>query len=82
MDTYRPLPGTPIEELETPCLLVDLDAVENNFLVVAETYRDKSRWARMCALNIARVGMFSSDRTIRQYADEIWRIRPVSPTSR
>ena len=39
MDAYRPLPGTPIEELDTPCLLVDLDAVENNYRVVAETYR-------------------------------------------
>ena len=40
MDNYRPLPGTPLEELDTPCLLVDLDAVEHNFRVVAETYRD------------------------------------------
>ena len=40
MDAYRPLPGTPVEELDTPCLLVDLDAVENNYGVVAETYRD------------------------------------------
>ena len=42
MDNYRPLPGTPIEELDTPCLLVDLDAVEHNFAVVAETYRGKT----------------------------------------
>ncbi len=40
MDTYRPVPGTPIEDLDTPCLLVDLDAVEHNFRMVAETYRD------------------------------------------
>lgn len=40
MDQYRPLPGTPISELETPCLLVDLDALESNYRVVAETYRD------------------------------------------
>ena len=40
MDTYRPVPGTPIEDLDTPCLLVDLDAVEHNFRQVAETYRD------------------------------------------
>ena len=40
MDNYRPQPGTPVDELDTPCLLVDLDAVENNFGVVAETYRD------------------------------------------
>ncbi len=40
MDNYNPLPGTPIEELDTPCLLVDLDAVEHNFEVVADAYRD------------------------------------------
>ena len=40
MDAYRPLPGTPVDDLDTPCLLIDLDAVENNYGVVAETYRD------------------------------------------
>ena len=40
MDNYRPLPGTRIEELDTPCLLIDLDAVEHNFQAVADIYRD------------------------------------------
>ncbi len=40
MENYRPPIGTPVEELDTPCLLVDLDAVEHNFNIVAETYRD------------------------------------------
>ena len=40
MDAYRPLPGTPVYDLDTPCLLIDLVAVENNYGVVAETYRD------------------------------------------
>jgi len=40
MEKYRPLPGTPISELETPCLLVDLGAAEHNFHVVARAYRD------------------------------------------
>src|SRR5919108_6001198 len=40
MDIYRPAIGTPIAELETPCLLVDLDAAEHNLQVVADTYRD------------------------------------------
>ena len=40
MDNYRPVPGTPVEELDTPSLLVDMDAVESNYRAVAETYRD------------------------------------------
>ncbi len=44
---------------------------------VERAYRDTERWTRMAILNIARVGKFSSDRTIREYADEIWKIRPV-----
>ena len=42
MESYRPLPGTPIQELDTPCLLVDLDALEHNYGVIAEAYREAS----------------------------------------
>jgi starch phosphorylase len=44
---------------------------------VAKAYLDADRWTRMAILNVARTGTFSSDRTIRQYADEIWHVRPV-----
>jgi D-serine deaminase-like pyridoxal phosphate-dependent protein len=40
MEIYRPLIGTPIAELDTPCLLVDLEALEHNMQVIASTYRD------------------------------------------
>lgn len=40
MEPYRPTPGTPIRELDTPCLLIDLDAMEHNFQRIADTYGD------------------------------------------
>jgi starch phosphorylase len=45
-------------------------------------FRDPARWARMTALNTARSGWFSSDRTIRGYASEIWDAVPSKPLRR
>lgn len=42
MDRYRPVPGTLIEDLDTPCLLVDLDALEHNMDRIADTYQNTS----------------------------------------
>lgn len=43
----------------------------------AEVYRDRDRWTRMSILNAARTGFFSSDRTMRQYCEDIWKLQPV-----
>ena len=40
MDNYRPSPGTLISDIETPCLFIDMDAMESNFKVIDETYKD------------------------------------------
>jgi starch phosphorylase len=40
-------------------------------------YSDKSKWAEMAICNVAGSGKFSSDRTISQYAEEIWHLKPV-----
>ncbi len=44
---------------------------------VSEAFRDQARWAKMAILNTARMGKFSSDRTIREYARDIWHAEPV-----
>lgn len=49
---------------------------------VEEAYRDKERWAKMALLNTACCGKFSSDRTIREYVEEIWKLDPVTIEAR
>jgi starch phosphorylase len=43
---------------------------------LAQTYRDRDAWSRMVVRNIAASGPFSSDRTIAEYARDIWQIEP------
>jgi glycogen phosphorylase len=42
-------------------------------------YQDPSAWAAKAVLNVARVGTFSSDRTVREYARDIWDVKPALP---
>lgn len=44
---------------------------------VGAVYQDKARWTEMSILNVARMGFFSSDRSIREYCEKIWKIRPM-----
>ena len=44
---------------------------------VDAAWRDGDRWTRMSILNAARMGKFSSDRAIREYMREIWKVEPV-----
>jgi Glucan phosphorylase len=45
---------------------------------VEEAYKDTERWSKMAMLNVAKVGKFSSDRTIEEYAKEIWNLEKVA----
>jgi starch phosphorylase len=42
-----------------------------------QAYRDKDAWTRKCIACVAKMGRFSSDRTIQDYAREIWSANPV-----
>jgi starch phosphorylase len=43
---------------------------------VSSAYRDQDQWVRMSILNVARMGKFSSDRSIREYCEHVWNIKP------
>ncbi len=57
--------------------LADYRAYSDCHLKVDAAFLDRARWARMAILNTARMGKFSSDRTIREYARDIWKLDPV-----
>jgi starch phosphorylase len=44
---------------------------------VVEVYQDQPSSTKMSILNVAKMGKFFSDRTIQQYADEVWNAKPV-----
>jgi glycogen phosphorylase len=44
---------------------------------ISSSFRNRSNWTKMSILNTARMGRFSSDRSIREYCDKIWKIKPV-----
>ncbi|MCL2030566.1 MAG: glycogen/starch/alpha-glucan phosphorylase [Oscillospiraceae bacterium] len=58
-------------------VLQDFDSYAGAHERLERLYRDPRIWSRMSLVNIAKSGAFSSDRTIRQYADEIWNIKPA-----
>jgi starch phosphorylase len=58
-------------------LLADFSSYSTVQVQVGSAYADTRHWSRMSVLNTARSGKFSSDRTIREYCNEIWKV-PVS----
>jgi starch phosphorylase len=73
---FRPLVDTLLGRDEY-LVMTDFAAYADCQREVSQAYRYPGMWTRKAALNIARMGSFSSDRTIREYAREIWGIQPV-----
>jgi starch phosphorylase len=63
-------------------LLADYQAYVDCQQRVSDAYSDQNNWTRMSILNSARVGRFSSDRSIREYCRDIWKVRPIAPDER
>jgi starch phosphorylase len=75
-ELFRPMVQSLLEQ-DTYLLLADFASYAECQQRVEQAFRDKDRWTRMAILNVARMGKFSSDRTIREYAEQIWKARSV-----
>jgi len=75
-DLFRPLVDN-LHYHDPYLLLADFQSYVDCQGQVSEAYRDFENWSRMSILNSARSGKFSSDRTIRDYCNEIWKVDPM-----
>jgi starch phosphorylase len=73
---FKPLIHSLLDGGDHYMLLADLREYIQTQERVDAAYRDTEVWDRMAILNVARAGKFSSDRTIREYASEIWHLEP------
>ena len=66
------------DRADTYFILADFKSYAEAQERVEKAYRDETGWARMAMMNTACSGMFTSDRTIQQYVDEIWHLDKVT----
>jgi len=57
-------------------VLADFRAYSDAQIAVDAAYRDKERWAEMAIINTAKMGKFTSDRSIRDYVERVWKLSP------
>jgi len=57
--------------------IADFDSYYATHERMIRDYADRERWSRMSLINTAKSGYFASDRSIREYADNIWHLKPI-----
>jgi starch phosphorylase len=75
-DLFHPLTDH-LLEVDNYLVLADFDAYVACQAEVGRAFADQRAWHAKALLNIAAMGRFSSDRTIREYAREIWKVEPM-----
>ncbi len=76
-DLFKPLVDSLLFHSEQYMRLADYESYVKSQERVSEVYNNRRRWARMSILNVANIGKFSTDRTIKEYANDIWGATPV-----
>ena len=76
-DLFKPLVDSLLER-DDYLLLADYRSYLDCQKQVEQAYQKQDHWTRLSILNVARIGYFSSDRTIREYCREIWNVTPVA----
>ncbi|HBS86490.1 MAG: glycogen phosphorylase [Bacteroidetes bacterium GWF2_38_335] len=74
-DLFRPLTDTMVCH-DTFMLMADYPLYIACQDMVSETWKNPAKWDKMAILNVARMGKFSSDRSIREYCQKIWKAKP------
>ena len=77
-DIYNSLLDTGSGRPDMYFILADFRSYAEAQKRAEEAYKDTARWAKMAMLNVAKCGKFSSDRTIEEYAKEIWKLEKVT----
>ena len=72
---FKPLVDSLLSQ-DSYMLLADYQSYVDCQEKISDIYRDQEQWTRMSILNVARMGKFSSDRSIREYCEKIWNIQP------
>ncbi len=80
-DAFEPLCWSLLEGGDPYLCLADYADYVRTQVEVDKAFSDRKRWAKMAILNTAKMGKFSSDRTIREYAEHIWDLKSVKINS-
>ena len=77
LDTFRPIFDEMMHRNDEYFVLKDFDAYIAAHEKIGKLYQQPQLWQSMVIVNIARSGFFSTDRTIQQYVDDIWKLKKI-----
>jgi starch phosphorylase len=78
LDTFRPIFDEIMHRNDEYFVLKDFDAYAAAHEKIAGLYQNQKQWQSMAIVNIAQSGFFSTDRTIQQYVDDIWKLKKIA----